>query len=49
MEEIKVFAKNEKLESLIQTTRTFSQDIGMKFANEKCTRFIMKKEKQLKE
>ena len=50
MDDIKIFAKNEKeLETLIQTIRIFSQDIGMGFRIEKCATLKMKKEKQLKE
>ena len=36
MGDIKLFAKNEKhLETLIQTVRIYSQDIGMEFGIEK--------------
>ena len=46
MEDIKLFSKNEKeLETLIQTIRIYSQDIGMEFRMEKCALFIMKSEK----
>ena len=37
MDDIKVFAKNEKeLETLIQTIRIYSQEIGMEFGIQKC-------------
>ena len=47
MEDIKLFLKtvfeNEKeLKTLIQTTRIYSQDIGMEFSRKKCTMLIMK-------
>ena len=43
MDDIKVCAKNEKeLETLIQTRRIYSQDIGMKFGIEKCAMLIIK-------
>ena len=43
MDNIKLFAKNEKeLETLIQTVRIYSQDIGMRFGIEKCTMLAMK-------
>ena len=36
MDDIKIFAKNEKeLETLVQTIRIYSQDIGMEFGIEK--------------
>ena len=47
MDDIKLFAKNEReLETLIQTVRIYSQDIGMEFGIEKCTMLIMKIGKQ---
>ena len=43
MDDIKEFAKNEKeLETLIQTTRIYSQDIGMGFEIKKCVLFKIK-------
>ena len=46
MDDLKVFAKNEKdLESLIQTVRIFSEDIGMEFGLDKCAILIMKRGK----
>ena len=47
MGDIKLFVKNEKeLETLIQTMRIYSQDIGMEFGIEKCAILIMKSEKR---
>ena len=47
MDDIKLFAKNEKeLESLIQTVRIYSQDIGMEFDMEKCAMLVMKSGKR---
>ena len=49
---IKVSAKNEELETLIEIIRIYSQDIGMEFDIGKCTKIVMKigkKEKQWKE
>ena len=44
---IKCFAKNEKeLETLIQTVRIYSQDIGMEISIEKCATLVMKSGKQ---
>ena len=48
MDDIKLFAKNEKeLETLIQTVRIYSQDIGMEFGIEKCAMLVMKSGKRL--
>ena len=39
MDDLKLFAKNEKeIDSLVQTVRIFSDDIGMKFGLEKLLR-----------
>ena len=47
MDGIKLFAKNEKeLETLIQTVRIYSQDIGMEFGIEKCFIQVMKSGKR---
>ena len=47
MDDIKLFAKNEKeLETLIQTIRIYSQDIGMEFGIEKCALLVMKSGKR---
>ena len=48
MDEIKLFAVNEKvLETLIQTVKIYSKDIGMKAGIEKCTMLEMKSGKRL--
>ena len=42
MDDLKLFAKNEKeIDSLVQTVRIFSDDIGMKFGLEKCAAMTM--------
>ena len=47
MDDIKLFAKSEKeLETLTQTVRIYSQDIGMGFCIEKCIMLIMKSGKR---
>ena len=47
MDDIKLFAKNEKeLETLIQTERIYSQDMGLEFGIEKCTMLVMKSGKR---
>ena len=47
MDDIKLFSKNEKkLETLIQTVRIYSQDIGMEFSKEKCVMLVMKSDKR---
>ena len=46
MDDIKLVAKDERgLDSLIQTVRVISTDIGMKFGLEKCAMLVMKKGK----
>ena len=46
MDDLKLYVSNKKsLESLIQTERVFSNDIGMKFGGEKCAVLTMKKGK----
>ena len=46
-DDIKHFAKNEKeWETLIQTVRIYSQDIGMEFGWEKCAFQVMKSDKR---
>ena len=48
MDDLKLYASNEKLlESLIQTVRVFSNDIGMEFGVEKCAVLTMKKGKMI--
>ena len=43
IDDIKPFDKNEKeFETLIQTVRIYSEDIGMEFDIEKCTMLVMK-------
>ena len=43
MDDIKLFAKNKgELETLIQTVRIYSQDIGMEFWIEKCIMLVTK-------
>ena len=42
MDDLKLYAKNEKsLDSLIQTVRIFSKDIGMEFGIEKCAMLVL--------
>ena len=49
MDELKLYAKTEKeLDSLVQTVRVFSEDIGMKFSIEKCSMLVMKRGKKVK-
>ena len=48
MDDLKLFGKNEKeLESLVQTVRIFSDDIGMKFGLDKCAVMTMKRGKKI--
>ena len=48
MDDLKLFPKSERtLNSLIQTIRIFSEDIGMQFGIEKCAMLVMKKGKIL--
>ena len=47
MDAIKRFANNDKkLETLIDSVRIYSQDIGMEFGIEKCTMLVMKSHKR---
>ena len=47
MDDIKLFAKNEEeLETLLQSVRIYSQDIGMEFGLEKCAMLVMKSGKR---
>ena len=49
MDDLKWYAKNEKgLESLVQTVRIFSGDIGMKFVIDKCATLVLKRGKVTK-
>ena len=44
-----MYSKSEKaLDSLIQTVRIFSTDIGMQFGIDKCAMLVMKKGKIVK-
>ena len=46
MDDLKLYGKTQKdLESLIQTVRIYSSDIGMEFGLEKCASLIMKRGK----
>ena len=48
MDDLKLFAKNEnEIDSLVQTVRIFSNDIGMKFGLEKCAAMTMKRGKRV--
>ena len=49
MDDLKLYSKSEKaLDSLIQTVRIFSTDIGMHFGIDKCAMLVMKKGKIVK-
>ena len=49
MDDLKLYAKNEKeLDSLVQTVRVFSNDIGMQFGLDKCAVLMMKRGKIIK-
>ena len=49
MDNLKLYSRNEKgLDSLVQTVRVFSEDIGMEFGIEKCTMLVMEKGKIVK-
>ena len=44
MDDLKLYAKSEKgLESLVQTVRIFSDDIGMEFGIGKCAKLVLKR------
>ena len=46
MDDLKLYSGNEKeLDSLVQTIRVFSKDIGMEFGIEKCTMLVIEKGK----
>ena len=48
MDDLKLYAKTEEeLESLVQTVRVFSEDIGIKFSIEKCSMLVMKRGKKV--
>ena len=49
LDDLKLYAKNEKeLDSLVQTARVFSKEIGMDFWIENCSMLIMHREKKTK-
>ena len=49
MDDLKLFARSEKgLDSLVQTVRVFSDDIGMQFGIEKCAMLVMRRGKKVK-
>ena len=49
MDDLKLYAKNEKgLDSLVQTVRIFSDDIGMEFGIDTCATLVLKRGKLTK-
>ena len=49
MDDLKLYAKNKKgLDSLVQTVRIFSDDIGMEFGIYTCTTLVLKRGKLTK-
>ena len=49
MDDLKLYSRSEKgLDSLVQTVRVFSEDIGMEFDVEKCAMLVMEKGKIVK-
>ena len=49
MNDLKLYSRSEKgLDSLVQTVRVFSEDIGMEFGIEKCAMLVMEKGKIVK-
>ena len=45
MDDLKLYGRNEKeLDSLVQTIRIFSKDIGMEFGIEKCAMLVIRKD-----
>ena len=49
MDDLKLYSRNEKeLDSLVQTIRIFSKDIGMEFGIEKCAVLVIEKGKIVK-
>ena len=49
MDDLKLYYRSERgLDSLVQTVRVFSEDIGMEFDIEKCAMLVMEKEKMAK-
>ena len=46
MDDLKLYTRSEKrLDSLVQTVRVFSEDIGMEFGIKKCVMLVMEKGK----
>ena len=44
MDDLNLYSRSEKgLESLVQTVRVFSEDIGMEFGIEKCGMLVMER------
>ena len=49
MDDLKLYSRSEKgFDSLVQTVRVFSEDIGMKFGIEKCAMLVMERGKIVK-
>ena len=49
MDDLKLYSRSEKaLDSLVQTVRVFSEDVGMEFGIEKCAMLVMEKGKIVK-
>ena len=49
MDDLKLYSRSEKgLNSLVQTVRVFSEDVGMEFGIEKCAMLVMEKGKIVK-
>ena len=49
IDDLKLYSQSEEeLDSLVQTVRVFSEDIGMEFGIEKCAMLVMKKGKIVK-
>ena len=49
MDDLKLYSPSEKgLDSLVQTVRVFSEDIGIEFGKEKCAMLVMEKGKIVK-
>ena len=49
MDDLKLYSRSEKgLDSLVQTLRVFSEEIGMEFGIGKCTKLVIEKGKIVK-
>ena len=49
MDHLKLYSRSEKgLDTLVQTVRVFSEDIGIDFGIEKCAMLVMEKGKTVK-